>query len=74
MSVLYFEIMVKGLQTVTQEHTQTLIKANIYNKTDGLDVFSIRLSLLQLFAFIFADSQIFHSLRQLYQRTKHDAY
>ena len=32
------------MHTVTQEDTQILMKANTYNKTGDLDIFSYRLS------------------------------
>ena len=39
--VLFFEIECKGMQTITQGDTQTLIKLNNCNKTGDLDIFSI---------------------------------
>jgi len=37
--VLFLEIRIKWLYTVTQGDTQILIKANTYNKTGDLDIF-----------------------------------
>jgi len=44
--VLFSEIRVKRVHTVTLGDTQILMKANTYNKTGGLDIFVIRLSRL----------------------------
>lgn len=42
--VLFFEIECKGMQTITQGDTQTLIKLNNCNKTGDLDIFQYLLS------------------------------
>ncbi len=37
--VLFLEIRVKRVHTITREDTQPLTKTNIYNKTGDLDIF-----------------------------------
>jgi len=42
--VLFIEIECKGMQTITQGNTQTLIKSNNCNKIGDLDIFQFLLS------------------------------